>query len=508
MDYKTFLQKKKIETDFSAIPTGDNDIIDGSKIIFGLPGTKHTFLNTHKSNSIFEPSEKTEFEQMMNSPKVKEDPLEGLIDLRGFYQDKIKKLSPGQKSIDYERDSHATVSSVVEDFWLKFPREFLYKPKYEWRESSLSYVNLQIKRYKKLLKVCKEENFSVPSIHKGANLVDNQIFFRHNAFIKLEQYPKKSEEFLKTLKEFERLNEVDNPLQDQSQQVRPKLRIAIEEIQKVNTQAPHSTNAELYLEVSKRELCRLKALINKIAEKAEDTMVYDDYPELQKQISTYVDSSILADFFSSRAQIMGPNEFSYRPTREEANNWVFNVSGIIDPDKLIKVQKITKESNYTSRNNMYDPTLFDIFTNPKVSAERKSAQRAAYIKGEKTAHIKKLLEAKKKESKPEGISSEIKSNPREDYLKNRKNFEKKNEDSKFTPGGGQPNPSNYKSASRQYSTKKPEFEKRSELDLDFGTIFVDYNINFIFVIFVIGYFIWLNNQLKKYLFYSKLFFIK
>ena len=113
-------KEKIIEKIYSSILEGSTtpstDIVNESKIIFGFPGTKHTFLNTHKSKSVFEPREQMEFKAMRNYPRVKENPLEGVIELRGFYQEKIQNLPPGQKTIDYERDTHATVSSVVEDF--------------------------------------------------------------------------------------------------------------------------------------------------------------------------------------------------------------------------------------------------------------------------------------------------------------------------------------------------------------------------------------------------------
>jgi hypothetical protein len=58
----------------------------------------------------------------------------------------------------------------------------------------------------------------------------------------------------------------------------------------------------------------------------------------------------------------------------------------------------------------------------------------------------------------------------------------------FASGAGQPNPPGSKGATRQYSTKKPDFEERSELTLDFGTLFADFNMNFIFIIFIMFYF--------------------
>jgi hypothetical protein len=188
------------------------------------------------------------------------------------------------------------------------------------QEASIKCINLQVNRYKKLLEVCEKENFDPSAIHKNPNIEDNQIYFRHNAFLKLEKYTKKPDEFFKIQKEFQQINEVSNPLSDQSEVVRPRLQTAIEQIHKENPQASHKTNAELYAELSKRELCRLKTLINKLGAKAEGRLTHEDYPELHNQITKYVDSSILADFFSSRCGFIGPEEYSFRPTQSEASN--------------------------------------------------------------------------------------------------------------------------------------------------------------------------------------------
>jgi hypothetical protein len=85
-------------------------------VFFGFPGTKHTFLKTYETSSSFTKQDEVEFNQIMNSPEVKKDPVEGRFQLRDFYQSKILQLPSDKKTMSYQRDTQATVSGRVEDF--------------------------------------------------------------------------------------------------------------------------------------------------------------------------------------------------------------------------------------------------------------------------------------------------------------------------------------------------------------------------------------------------------